>query len=106
LDLHKSGTIEKALKRTSTAISFKFFNYTLEYLKRLQSSEPLHAKINPTSCLSFLFDEKIRQSASLFWFGLRNVRILYSQAVIQRCLSCIFGAPFGGKDGGLSTCKL
>jgi hypothetical protein len=33
---------------------------------------------------ALLFDEKIRQSAALFWFGLRNVGILYSQAVIQR----------------------
>jgi hypothetical protein len=33
---------------------------------------------------ALLFDEKIRQSAVLFWFGLRNVGSLYSQAVIQR----------------------
>jgi hypothetical protein len=31
-----------------------------------------------------LFDEKIRQNVALFWFGLRNVGILYSQATIQR----------------------
>jgi hypothetical protein len=31
-----------------------------------------------------LFDEKIRQSAALFWFGLRDVGILYLRAVIQR----------------------
>jgi hypothetical protein len=70
-------------------------------LKRLQSSEPLHAKINPTSCLlgsqfaknpvfqlagTLLFDEKISQSAALFWFGLRDVGILCSQAVIQRTI--------------------
>jgi hypothetical protein len=57
-------------------------------LKRLQSSEPLHAKINPTSFLfgsqfalnpvfllagALLFDEKIRQNAAQFWFGLRDV---------------------------------
>jgi hypothetical protein len=30
---------------------FMIFNLTLEYLKRLQSSVPLHAKMNPTSCL-------------------------------------------------------
>ncbi len=47
LDLNESGIIEKPLKRTSTAISFYFFNFTLEYFKRLQSSEPLHAKFNP-----------------------------------------------------------
>jgi hypothetical protein len=33
---------------------------------------------------ALLFDEKIRQSAPLFWFGLRDVGILYSRAVIQR----------------------
>jgi hypothetical protein len=31
---------------------------------------------------TLLFDEKIRQSAALFWFGLRDVGILYSRAVI------------------------
>jgi hypothetical protein len=30
---------------------FLFFNFSAEYLKQLQSSEPLHAKLNPTSCL-------------------------------------------------------
>jgi hypothetical protein len=35
---------------------------------------------------TFLFDEKIRQSAALFWFGLRDVGILYSRAVIQRTI--------------------
>ena len=69
------------MKRTSTAIDFKFFNLSLKYFKRLQSSELLHAKINPTSYLfgsrfaynlffllagTLLFDEKIRQSAALF----------------------------------------
>jgi hypothetical protein len=35
---------------------------------------------------SLLFDEKIRQSAALFWFGLQDVGILYSQVVIQRTI--------------------
>jgi hypothetical protein len=30
------------------------------------------------------FDEKIRQSAAPFWFGLRNDAILYLRAAIQR----------------------
>jgi hypothetical protein len=86
------------LKRTSTAIGFWFFNFTLEYLKRLQSSEPLHAKMNPNFCLfrsrfaknlvfllagALLFDEKISQCAALFWFGLQDVGILCSCAVLQ-----------------------
>jgi hypothetical protein len=31
------------------------------------------------------FDEKIRQSAALFWFGLRN-EIFYLRAAIQRTI--------------------
>ncbi len=57
--------------------------------------------MNPTSCWfgsqfawnpvfllasALLFDEKIHQSAPLFWFGLRDVGILYSLAVIQRAI--------------------
>jgi hypothetical protein len=54
--------------------------------------------MNPTSCWSvamnpvfllagaLLFGEKIHQSAALFWFRLRDVRILYSRAVIQRTI--------------------
>jgi hypothetical protein len=30
------------------------------------------------------FDEKIRQRAALFWFGLRNDGIFYLRAAIQR----------------------
>jgi hypothetical protein len=33
---------------------------------------------------ALLFNEKIRKSAALFWFGLRDVGILYSPTVIQR----------------------
>jgi hypothetical protein len=35
---------------------------------------------------ALLFVEKIRQRAALFWFGLRNVGIFYSRAVIQRTI--------------------
>jgi hypothetical protein len=35
---------------------------------------------------ALLFDEKIRQSAALFWFGLRNDEVLHSQAAIQRTI--------------------
>jgi hypothetical protein len=38
---------------------------------------------------ALLFDEKIRQSAALFWFGVRDVgylQIFYSGAVIQRTI--------------------
>jgi hypothetical protein len=32
------------------------------------------------------FDEKIRQSSPLFWFGLRNDGIFYLRAAIQRTI--------------------
>jgi hypothetical protein len=37
------------LRRASTAIGFLLFNFDLEYLERLQSSEPLHTKMPPPS---------------------------------------------------------
>ncbi len=70
----------------------------------VQSSEPLHTKINPTSCLlgsrfvwnpffllagTLLFDEKIPHIADLFWYGLRFVgflQIFFSQDVTQRTI--------------------
>ncbi len=56
---------------------------------------------------ALFFDEKILQSAALFLFGLRDVGIFYSPAVIQRTIdvSPHFGARFDGKDRGLSTIK-
>ncbi len=55
------------------------------------SKKPLYAKMNPTSCWfgsqfayhpvflladALFLDEKIHQSAALFWFGLQDVGIL------------------------------
>jgi hypothetical protein len=83
-------------------IFYSFFFLTLNF--KLQSSEPLRTKMPRSnllllrytvcieSCLStvfagtLLFDEKIHQSAVLFWFGLRDVGILqifYSPTVLQ-----------------------
>jgi hypothetical protein len=36
--------------------------------------------------VALLFDEKIRQSSPLFWFGLRNDGVLYLRAAIQRTI--------------------
>jgi hypothetical protein len=44
-DLHESGIIGKALKKSSTAIDFWFSNFHFEYLKRLHRSEPLPTKM-------------------------------------------------------------
>jgi hypothetical protein len=66
--------------------------------------------LNPVFLLAgaLLFDEKIHQIAALFWFGVRDVEILYSQAAIQTINvfpAFLEHAWFGGKDRGLSTCK-
>jgi hypothetical protein len=94
---------------------FLIFNFDLEYLKRLQSSEPLHAKsllllehtVGKESFLhigwhSFLL-WKIRQSVALFWFGLRVVGfLLTSRPPKNNCwLLRMFGARLGGQDCGL-----
>jgi hypothetical protein len=57
---------------------------------------------------ALLFDEKISQSAAVFWFGLRDVGILqifYStpepSSKEQLLTLRIFGARLGGKDCGL-----
>ncbi len=53
LDLHESGTIG-----SQAWIGFKFFCFSFEYLKRFQSSEPLHKKmhllllVGITGCIS------------------------------------------------------
>jgi hypothetical protein len=51
-----------------------------------------------------LFDEKIRQSAAGFWFGLRDVEILYSRVVIQGTIDipAFLKQRYGGK---IRTCK-
>ncbi len=99
LDLHDSGL---ALKTTSTAIGFWFFNFSSEYLKRLQSSEPASYKNGsilvlvritfriesflPIGWGTFIFLKKTAKGAALFWYGFGDVGILqlfYSRAVIQ-----------------------
>ncbi len=49
-DPHASGSVGQALIRTSADISFRFFNFDLEYLERLQSSETLLTKMPRTFC--------------------------------------------------------
>jgi hypothetical protein len=57
---------------------------------------------------TLLFDEKINQNAALFWFGLWDVGLLYSQAVIKRTtdVSLAFLEHCLRKDRGFSTCNL
>jgi hypothetical protein len=58
---------------------------------------------------ALLFNEKICQSAALFWFGLQDVGILYLRAAIQRTIdvsSAFLEHGSAEKDRGLSTGKL
>jgi hypothetical protein len=54
---------------------------------------------------TLLFNEKICQSAALFWFGLRDVGILYSRAEIQSTIDvspAFLEHCSAGKDRGLA----
>jgi hypothetical protein len=53
-----------------------------------------------------LFDEKIRQrtAAALFWFGLRDVEILHSLAVIQRTIVVCSAFLEHGSAGKIAVC--
>jgi hypothetical protein len=61
------------MKRTSTAIVFLFCIFDLEYLKRVQNSEPLHAKMNPTSCL---FRSRFARSQTVIFSADRAPKML------------------------------
>ncbi len=120
LDMHESAWyhrigLEKDINRYRF---FIFFYFSFEYLKRLQSSEMLHTKMHPTSCLfgvrttvcmeSFLPAGwwKNPPKCLLFWFGLWDVGILqmfYSPAVIQGTI--VDSLAFGGKDWGFCPYK-
>ncbi len=101
---------------------FWFFNFDLEYLRRVQSSELLLTKMNPTSCLfgsrvgleSFLpiflshfywLKKSAKVLLYLFYCGLLvlfKYFLLTSRNPKNNCwLSRIFGARFGRKDRGL-----
>jgi hypothetical protein len=91
LDLHESGII---------------FIFDLEYLIRVQSSEPLHAKKNPTSCLLgswFACAQTIIFSAEQcskkcerhqLFFGLQLVSKEFQHPAIQTKIKQQFGEFF------------
>jgi hypothetical protein len=90
------------LKRTSTAIGIFIFNFDLEYLIGVQTSEPLHAKMNPTSCFACaqttIFSAKphalkMRERHQLF-FGLQLVSKEFQHPEIQTKIEQHFGGFF------------
>ncbi len=90
-----------------------FFTFTLEYLKRLRSSEWLHAKMYQTSCL---FGSQLHRILSSYWLahfylmkkppkccsilvwivGCWNSLLTSFNPEDNWCLSRIFGARFSG----------
>jgi hypothetical protein len=94
------------LKRISTAIGFSFFIFDLEYLIRVQSSEPVHAKMTPASASldqslhvlkprSFPPNHapKMQERYQLF-FGLRLVNKEFQHPAIQTKIEQRFGRFF------------
>jgi hypothetical protein len=97
------------LERTSIAIGFLFFIFDLEYFIRVPISEPLPAKMNPTSCLfGLLFSTlhelkpwsfprnhapKMRESHQLF-FGLGHMSKKFEHPAIQTKIEQHFGGFF------------
>jgi hypothetical protein len=85
---------------------FGFFNFRHEFLKKLCSSELLHSKMNPTSCLfglRFVWAQiaifppnrapKMLESQQLF-FGLRLVSRIVQHPAIQTKIVQPFGVFF------------
>jgi hypothetical protein len=85
---------------------FLFFIFDLEYFIRVQSSEPLHAKMNPTSCLfgsqfackqTEIFSvepcSKNAGETSMF-LGLQFVRKEFQHSAIQSKIEQHFGGFF------------
>jgi hypothetical protein len=57
---------------------------------------------------ALILDEKIRQRAALFWFGLRDVGLFYSRAIVQRTIVDFpaileYGSAESEQAGGLET---
>ncbi len=110
-------SLESPLKGHKPLYVFNFLFLILNFLKDFKVLS--HSMQNRPLILLFVritvfllagalsFDEKIRQSSPLFWFGLRNDGIFTCepQSKKQLCLSRIYGVRFGEKDRGLSTCK-
>ncbi len=113
VDLHESGTIGYALKRTSTDIGFCFLNSTLwkdwkdfKILSRfMQKCIQPPAYVCIASCLPIGWRTFVRCSILVWIAGCWNFLLTSHNPKNNWCLSRIFGAWFGKKDRGLSTCK-
>jgi hypothetical protein len=117
LDQTQSGIIGKALKKTTTAIGYWFFDFDIEFLKKLQSSEPLHTKmhlillnVGITGCMGTNHNLFRRTVLQKLFLGLRLVSRIFEekqQYAIQTKIEQHFGRffqqikvrqPIGRKD--------
>ncbi len=119
LDLHESGIILKPFKRTSTAICFKYFILILNIWEDFKVLSRFMQKwVQPSACL----DHNLHRILSSYW--LAHFHLILKSAKVHLCfgldcgimnasrnpknnwcISRIFGARFGKKDHGLSTCN-
>ncbi len=68
------------------------------------ATSPVNCATSPVSAPPVLI-KKIRRSAALFWYELRDVRILYSRALIQRTIDVSPAFLEHGSEEKMSTCK-
>jgi hypothetical protein len=92
------------LKRKSTATGFLFCIFDLEYFIGVQSSEPLHGKMIPTSCLfrsRFACAPKMRERHQLF-LRLRLVSKEFNHPALQTKIEQHFGGFFHSSPANMN----
>jgi hypothetical protein len=114
--------LESPLKGHQPLYVFDFLSFSTEYLKQLQSSEPLYAKLNPTSCLfgsrvawnlvfllaGALFLMKKSTKVALYFgsdCGMMKFFTFKPQTKEKLMPLPHLWSTVGEKDRGLSTCK-
>ncbi len=78
-------SLERPSKEHQPLYVLNFFIFYLEYLKRLQSPEPLHAKMNPTSCL---FGSRLHRILSSYWLAHFYLMKKSAKELLFFCLDC------------------
>ncbi len=107
MDLHESGTIGKAWKRTSTAKDFWFFNFDLEFLNKTSKfwADSYKNASSPPTCRDHgLYGHKLQsfppnrspkmRESQQFVFGLRLVSKEFRHPTIQTRIVQHFGRFF------------
>ncbi len=80
---HESGTIGKAMKRTSTALGFWFLSFTLEYSKKFWAASCKN-EIQPPACL----DHGLHRILSSYWLALFYLMKKSAKVLLYFGLDC------------------